>query len=131
MFNVDEQNELIAELEEECRNQKGTIAELRNTIRKLELAQFEQTEASAQFNNAASDNMAATNELAVDEVQLRKLTLRIKELETSLQRERTERAQEQQTNSERIASLEADLTITKGESTILYTILLMLMNCCK
>ncbi|KAI9596178.1 P-loop containing nucleoside triphosphate hydrolase protein [Syncephalis fuscata] len=119
MFNVDEQNELIAELEEECRGQKGTIAELRNTIRKLELAQFEQMEATAQTAPPGSSGSNGSHkEVTVDEGQLRRLAQRIKELEASLQRERTERAYEQQANSERVASLEADLTITKAELTV-------------
>jgi predicted negative regulator of RcsB-dependent stress response len=110
MHTVEEQSETISELEEECRTHKATIAELRNSIRKMELTQFEMTEATLQQARASRQQETPNH----DEVT-RKLHARLQELEATLKREREERSKEQASYSERIASLEADLTLAKGK----------------
>ncbi|RUS30322.1 P-loop containing nucleoside triphosphate hydrolase protein [Jimgerdemannia flammicorona] len=107
---IEEQRDLIADMEEQAKNYKSTITELRNVIRKNELAQFEKAEKNAMGSGIGVDG----RKNGIIDLATGGLVAHVKELEALLEKERRQRQEEQNRNTERIASLEAELTITKA-----------------
>ncbi|KAG0371205.1 hypothetical protein BGZ54_008945 [Gamsiella multidivaricata] len=107
VLELEEQREKILAMEEERESQRVTVAELRNTIRKMELRQSGPGTASAGFpgTGAAAVSLAAAG-------------ARIKDLEMVAQKERRLRMEEQSRNMGRITSLEAELTMMKAELSV-------------
>lgn len=116
---IEEQKEMIIELEDERRASRSLVADLKNKIRKLEMAQFELAEADslgpgsqrAQALKSPPGSRSRSRDVAQSERKVR-------EVEGLLEKERKARAEEQHQSTERIASLEAELTITKAELSV-------------
>lgn len=112
---IEEQRDIIADLEEQVKTYRLTIAELRNTIRKTELAQYEKAERMVGSMSSTTGAEGARKNSTVTETMAGGVFAHVKELEMTLEKERKQRREEQNRNAERIAELEAELTITKGE----------------
>ncbi|KAK9763818.1 Kinesin-like protein kip2 [Basidiobolus ranarum] len=108
---LEEQRQVITELEEEVKDNKNLIAELRNIIRKMELSLFEKAEVSSA--SGKGDHFRSSEEVGKGEDNPR-----IKELEQQLEKERKLRQEEQNASTERIAELEAELTISQAELSV-------------
>jgi hypothetical protein len=114
-----EQKELIIELEDERRASQSMVVQLKNKIRKLEMAQFEMAEAdsfgSSQRGSAIASPPGSRSRSRDVTSGGGEVGRRLKEVEAMLERERALRIEEQEQSTERIASLEAGLTVTKAK----------------
>ncbi|ORX82903.1 kinesin-domain-containing protein [Basidiobolus meristosporus CBS 931.73] len=113
---LEEQRQVITELEEEVKDNKNLIAELRNVIRKMELSLFEKAEVSSASGKGNGLHVGSSEEVAKGRTTSE--SARIKELEQQLEKERKLRLDEQNASTERIAELEAELTISQAELSV-------------
>ncbi|KAG0044527.1 hypothetical protein BGZ83_010252 [Gryganskiella cystojenkinii] len=145
VLELEEQRERILSMEEERETLKSTIADQRNTIRRLELDQAEGKSSLGDHpihvNAAALGGMAGAKAIQGTSVPtspsitalstspstassstfgtvMAAAAGKIQELEVLLQRERRLRMEEQTQSMTRIASLEADLTILRAERSV-------------
>ncbi|KAF9120162.1 hypothetical protein BGX30_003334 [Mortierella sp. GBA39] len=109
IIEMEEQREKIVAMEEEKEGFRIMITELRNTIRKMEIAGPPSSHGSSTESSAAS-SAASTMAAAA--------AARIREVEHVAQKERRLRMEEQTRNMGRIASLEAELTMLKAELSV-------------
>ncbi|KAF9918783.1 hypothetical protein FBU30_011274 [Linnemannia zychae] len=129
ILEMEEQREKIVAMEEEREGFRILITDLRNTIRKLEIAG---TTPSLNHGSGASSGGSTTMPLSTSTSTVATGTsassaastmaaaaaARIKELEQVAQKERRLRMEEQTRNMGRIASLEAELTMLKAELSV-------------
>ncbi|KAF8946849.1 hypothetical protein BGZ47_011167 [Haplosporangium gracile] len=121
IIEMEEQREKIVAMEEEREGFRIMITELRNTIRKMEVAGPPSSSsgpgagtngtAGAGASASASASSAASTMAAA-------AAARIREVEQVAQKERRLRMEEQTRNMGRIASLEAELTMLKAELSV-------------
>ena len=122
-----DQREYVEELEEYCRQARSNMQNMTEQIRSLELAQFEMTETIAQSTVRGSDTpLSEARSLSSMAPSLQGTQLdyfntsdssskqKIQELERLVEKER----HSQRKHAERIAQLEADLTLTRAELTL-------------
>ncbi|KAG0224244.1 NADH-ubiquinone oxidoreductase chain 1 [Actinomortierella wolfii] len=126
VLELEEQRTRILELEEERESLKATVAELRNTVRKLELHQQNGHARENQATNGTATGYSPSSSPsstmtsvsaggAMENSDMLEPANRIQELEQMLLKERRIRIEEQSRSLGRIASLEAELTIVKAE----------------
>lgn len=127
---ITDSEDFIRELSTENREFKTMIMELKNKIRKMELSQFENAEvATSQPSTPSSTIDSFTDSLQSSQNQAPTIprrsskrdvetTARLREAEYLLEKERKLRLEEQSKMHDRIASLEAELTITKAELSV-------------
>ncbi|GJJ76393.1 centromeric protein E [Entomortierella parvispora] len=127
VLELEDQRERILVMEEERETLKATIADQRNTIRRLELDHLEsgRTDSTALGGMAAASTSPSVGTLATSPssssftaAMAAAAASKIRELEAMLQRERRFRMEEQTQSMTRIASLEADLTILQAERSV-------------
>ncbi|KAF9978611.1 hypothetical protein BGZ73_001527 [Actinomortierella ambigua] len=133
VLELEDQRMRIIEKEEECEGLKAKVAELQNTVRKLELQR--QQEGDPTINSTSSSSLASANGTAYTpssspsspsssalggpiDSDMQEPLNRIQELEQLLLKERRMRIEEQSRSLGRIASLEAELTIVKAELSV-------------
>lgn len=110
IIEMEEQREKIVSMEEEREGFRIMITELRNTIRKMEIAGPPSSTSSNASANGSTSSAASTMAAAA--------AARIREVEHVAQKERRLRMDEQTRNMGRIASLEAELTMLKAELSV-------------
>ncbi|KAG0286522.1 hypothetical protein BGZ96_009384 [Linnemannia gamsii] len=110
IIEMEEQREKIVSMEEEREGFRIMITELRNTIRKMEIAGPPSSSSSNAGANGSTSSAASTMAAAA--------AARIREVEHVAQKERRLRMEEQTRNMGRIASLEAELTMLKAELSV-------------
>ncbi|KAF9150633.1 hypothetical protein BG015_007529 [Linnemannia schmuckeri] len=142
VLELEEHREKIVGMEEEREGLKATIIELRNNLRRFELAKglgigngngvgggmgggggripFSPPGSSSPSPSHSSPVLSATTttSTAMPKTVAAAAASRIQELEQMVQRERKLRMEEQARNMSRIASLEAEVTILKAEQSI-------------
>lgn len=116
IIEMEEQREKIVAMEEEREGFRIMITELRNTIRKMEIAGSSSTNGSSAAAGAGSGASASASSAA--STMAAAAAARIREVEQVAQKERRLRMEEQTRNMGRIASLEAELTMLKAELSV-------------
>ncbi|KAF9126503.1 hypothetical protein BGW39_006572 [Mortierella sp. 14UC] len=119
VLEMEEQREKIVMMEEEREGFRIMITELRNTIRKMEIAGAASSlsNGSASVTGPASASASASASSAASTMAAA-AAARIREVEHVAQKERRLRMEEQTRNMGRIASLEAELTMLKAELSV-------------
>lgn len=117
IIEMEEQREKIVAMEEEREGFRIMITELRNTIRKMEIAGPPSSNGSGNGSSAAGAGASASASSAASTMAAA-AAARIREVEQVAQKERRLRMEEQTRNMGRIASLEAELTMLKAELSV-------------
>ncbi|KAG0217484.1 hypothetical protein BGX33_010375 [Mortierella sp. NVP41] len=114
IIEMEEQREKIVQMEEEREGFRIMITELRNTIRKMEIAGVGMgpSPMSSPSSGPVSTTSSAASTMAAA------AAARIREVEMVAQKERRLRMEEQTRNMGRVASLEAELTMLKAELSV-------------
>jgi hypothetical protein len=119
---ISQQRQTIEDRDALSKVLKTQIAELRSTVRTLELNEFEHLEqlaaAGLKSNRDSLLSLNSKRGSTSSEISLtgsEKLSSRLREAESALEREKKLRQDELNKSAERIASLEAELAISKGK----------------
>lgn len=118
IIEMEEQREKIIAMEEEREGFRIMITELRNTIRKMEIAGTPSSNGSSNGSNTAAGAGASASASSAASTMAAAAAARIREVEQVAQKERRLRMEEQTRNMGRIASLEAELTMLKAELSV-------------
>ncbi|KAG0373627.1 hypothetical protein BGX24_011452 [Mortierella sp. AD032] len=120
LLEMEEQREKIIVMEEEREGFRIMITELRNTIRKMEIAgpPSSLSNGSGHGSSAAATAAANASASSAASTMAAAAASRIREVEMVAQKERRLRMDEQTRNMGRIASLEAELTMLKAELSV-------------
>lgn len=109
---ISQQRQSLEDRESLVRVLKSQIQELRAQVRNLELAEFEHLERSASSGSSNERDNIANNHANMN---AESITMRIRELDSFLERERKLREDEQAKAADTIASLEAEMSMMRVE----------------
>lgn len=125
---VNELREAITEKDDELHNARSLISELRASVRKTELAQFEEAESHIQertrpqtplvHKNGSTPSLMTAASTGTSSKSVLDMSSKIRQLEMMLQNERKVRLDEQERYSDKITKMEAELTIAKAELSV-------------